>query len=172
MVAIALLRLGGWVDVFRIDSLGMAPTVCVGDYFLVEGLSFFWRDARRGEVIVFDASTVPALGTNGTCYWVQRVVALPGDRCQIKEGSVWINGVVAPELSGHRYGMIGPDLSGSGLDLANEVTVPPHQYVVLGDNTHNSLDSRYWGFLPQKSIKLAYVSHCWRSADRSTRRPH
>ncbi len=105
---------------------------------------------------------------------IKRIVALPGDRCQIKDSKIWINGAPAPELSGHQYSLVTIALSDSaGIDLSKEVVVPPSQYIVLGDNTQNSLDSRYWGFLPRSSIKLVYFCHYWRSADRSTSpRPH
>ena len=154
----------------------MAPTICPGDKLVAEGLSLFWRKPRRGEIVVFDASSVPALKLSGRASgaWLNRVIAVPGDRCQINDGKVSINGAPASELDGHRYVLVSNALSNaSGLDLSKEVTVPPQQYIVLGDNTNNSFDSRYWGFLPASSIKLVYLCHYWRSADRSTAsRPH
>ena len=55
-----------------------------------------------------------------------------------------------------------------GIDITQETQVPPGQCIVFGDNSGNSLDSRYWGFLPINSITAAYWFHIVTNPDRST----
>ncbi len=168
VVAIAIgLRVFGYIMPFQTPSSGMAPAFCKRDRILAESVSLAFRGIRRGEVVVFDAGQVPALRTMSKFpgFWVNRVVALPGDRFQLKNGQVWINGALAPELKDHEY--VRTPLNGEGLDVTREILIPEGQCVVLGDNTHNSLDSRYWGVLPMKSIRYVYAFHYWRSGDRS-----
>ncbi len=175
VLGVLALRLAGLCRPYAIPSGGMAPTICRGDHVMAQGVSLLWRKPLRGEIVVFDAATVPAIkamSPDAGGDWITRVVALPGDRCQIKEGKIWINGSAAPEFNGRQYLSAVSRAPGfPGMDLSKEVTVPPHEYIVLGDNTANSLDSRYWGFLPETSIKLLYLCHYYRSPDRSTVRP-
>lgn len=172
VIAIALgLRVFGYIEPFQVPSNGMAPFLCKGDMVLAESLSLASRGIRRGEAVVFDSGQVPALRSQNQFvgFWINRVVALPGDRFQLKNGHVWINGALALEIKDHEYVPI--PFNGEGLDVTREILIPEGQCVVLGDNTHNSLDSRYWGVLPVKSVKYVYSCHYWKSADRSLTPP-
>ncbi|MDB6116280.1 MAG: leader peptidase [Verrucomicrobiaceae bacterium] len=168
VVAIVIgLRAFGYLKPFQVPSSGMAPFLCKGDMIFAESLSLGSRGIRRGDAVVFDAGQVPALRAMNQFseFWINRVVALPGDRFQLKKGHVWINGALAPELKDHEYVSI--PFNGEGLDVTREILIPAGQCVVLGDNTHNSLDSRYWGVLPVRSIRFVYAFHYWESGDRS-----
>ena len=168
------LRVAGFIEPFQIPSSGMAPTICKGDQFAGQSVSLAFRPPRRGEIVFFDSQKVPPLAAlpGPAGMWVQRVVALPGDRFQVKDGQVWINGVRAADLGERKYVAADSQQAMSGgLDITKETIVPDGQYIVLGDNTANSLDSRFWGLLPKASIKFVYWFSYWRNRDRSTAAP-
>jgi signal peptidase I len=168
---LTVLLAGGVIKQFVLPTYGMAPAVCPGDRVITARPWLLGGSISRGTLVVFDADTVPALAINHQGprgYWIQRVVALPGDHFQIKDGQACINGAVAAELAGQRYRSL--PAGDPSADFARGVTVPAGQYLVLGDNDGHSFDSRYWGFLPAESVKYLYCCHVWHSTDRSTTR--
>ena len=82
--------------------------------------------------------------------FIKRVIATPGDKIYIKDGSVFLNG---GELNENKYlNSQVKTYAGSFLKEGQEVTVPKENYLVMGDNRAYSSDSREWGFVPKKSI--------------------
>lgn len=164
------------VQAFRIPSGSMEDTLLIGDYLLVDktrfGPSGPWRPIlpyphiRRGDIVVFRYPLDPAQ------HFVKRVIGLPGDRLHLWHAHVYIDGRVIPEPyavfkehSGDEYRDNFPrgNPVNDNVDAAwaarlrplvhnGELTVPPGQYFVLGDNRDQSLDSRYWGFVPRENI--------------------
>lgn len=124
-----------------IPSESMEPTLEVGDRLLVEKLSYRFHLPQRNDLVVFKAS--PELeAQNLHDDLIKRVVDLPGDVVQIHDGQTFINGKViaepyVKEKPAYNYG---------------PVTVPQHQYFVLGDNRNHSYDSHLWGFVPEQNI--------------------
>ena len=133
-----------------IPSSSMERTLLVGDHLLMSRIGYdagvpftgwhfrLWREPRRQQVIIFRAP-LP-----GSPDYIKRVIGLPGDTLEIREGKVWINGrpLSEPYLSAPmpRSEHFGP------------VTVPPKSYFVMGDNRENSYDSRFWGFVPREAL--------------------
>ena len=173
---IALFVITFIVQAFRIPSGSMEDTLLVGDYLLVDKTRFgpggHWqailpyRNIRRGDIVVFHYPVDP------TQHFVKRVIGLPGDRIRLWHSHVYINGVVLHEpyvvFKEHfadEFRDNFPAGNRSGEDVAvewarrlrslvqdGELIIPPGQYFVLGDNRDQSLDSRYWGFVPRENI--------------------
>jgi len=143
-----------------IPSGSMENTLLVGDHLIMSrvgydaGIPFthihfpLWRDPKRLQIIIFR----PPYGKPDQPDLIKRVIGLPGDKIDIHDGSVWINGArfqekytTGPSEVPPRYELLAPF---EGVPL----TVPENQYFVMGDNRGNSYDSRYWGCVPRSAI--------------------
>jgi signal peptidase I len=192
-MTIALFIITFVVQAFRIPSGSMEDTLLVGDYLLVDKTRFgpagWWqsilpyRGIHRGEIVVFRHPVDPAE------HFVKRVIGLPGDRVRLWHSRVYINGKALTEpyvvFKEHyhdefrdefpRGNWINENVSvewraqSQSLVRNGELMVPPGCYFVLGDNRDQSLDSRYWGFVPRESIigrpLLIYFSMAGMSED-------
>lgn len=174
-VVVALFVLTFVLQPLLIPSESMERTLLVGDFLLfnkqiyapANSLSRWlmpYRDVARGDIIVFHHPHPPML--------IKRVVGLPGDRLRIADDKVFVNGVALDEpYAAFEPAPPNPDrdtfpatyYSDPEVDpewwLAmqshihdGELTVPPGEYFVLGDNRNHSLDSRFWGFVPRQAI--------------------
>ncbi len=126
----------------------MEPTIQVGDRILVNKLAFGFRipfsmtylssfsTPERGEVVVLrspvDERTL-----------VKRVVGVPGDRVEVRDGRVFVDGRFLEESHDVVYG--------PGRDLGPTI-IPEGKLLVLGDNRPNSLDGRYFGLVDQEDV--------------------
>ncbi len=130
------------VQAFFIPSGSMEPSLRVGDRILVGKFAYRIWEVRRGEVIVFRYPLNPNKD------FVKRVVGLPGERVELKEGLVLINDRPLGEL--YPTALPGGDRACSS-NYGPEV-VPAGKVFVLGDNRCNSEDSRFFGFVPVKNV--------------------
>lgn len=168
------------IQTFKISSGAMQPTLMgkrkgqdesnfTGDYIFVE--KFFKRSHSplRGDVIVFKTDGLP-LCPPKTCY-VKRVIGLPGETVSIDPPYVLINGkkVTEPAIikriaEGHD-GFAGFRLAGHSMGIltkpTDNIVLAHDEYFVLGDNTVNSKDSRYWGAVPRSNIIGRALSIYW-----------
>ena len=150
LLLIFLFIQGTLVQARVIPSGSMEETLLVGDHLImtrfgydvgVPGLDWhmpLWRQPARQQLIIFRSVMEP--GTD----LVKRVIGLPGDTVEIREGVLRINGaplaepyLAAPMSPRERFG---------------PVQVPPESFFVMGDNRGNSYDSRYWGAVPRRNI--------------------
>jgi signal peptidase I len=163
----------GIVQNFKIEGSSMEPTLHTGQYILVNKLVYFHFDLnapmrlfpgqedlpqrviypfyqpRRGDIVVFEYPQDVSKD------YIKRVIGLPGDQVEIRDGQVFVNGqqIEQPYLEGTpTYCVIGYACQ-SGI-----VTIPEGHLFVMGDNRSNSSDSREWGPLPfDRVIGQAWV---------------
>jgi signal peptidase I len=128
------------LQAFYIPSLSMAPTLKVNDRVLVNKLSYDLHDVHRGDLVVFES---PPNEGSQTKDLIKRVIGLPGETVESREGQIYINGQVLEEP------YLGPDVTTGPLE---KVTVPPEHLWVMGDNRPNSRDSRFFGAIPESLV--------------------
>ncbi|BFM41296.1 signal peptidase I [Synechocystis sp. LKSZ1] len=130
-----------------IPSSSMEPTLQINDRLIIEKISYHFHAPQRGDIVVFNP-TVALEERNFKDAFIKRVIGLPGDTVEVSRGTVYINGEPLKE----NYIAQAPTYD------YGPVTVPPNQYLVLGDNRNNSYDSHFWGFVPrEKLIGRAFV---------------
>ena len=143
------------IEARYVPSPSMRPTIIEWDRFLVEKVSYRFREPKRGDIVVFHPTEEAKALANEEQRrrgehpvklddFIKRVIGLPGETVEISEGKVWINGVPLTE----KY--ISPDRR--PIYEFGPVTLGEDEYFVLGDNRNQSWDSHYWGFLPRKNI--------------------
>jgi signal peptidase I len=133
----------------RVYGSSMEPNLHTDQRLVVEKLSYRLHEPRRGDVVVL------RLPERGPELLIKRVVALPGETIEVREGQVMINGAVLPEqyLSQQTRGQYGP------------VQVPAGHIFVMGDNRGASNDSRVFGPVSQtRIVGRAWVSY-WPPGD-------
>ena len=173
---------------FTIPSASDEPNFLQGDYIIVSKWSYGWsrhsfpfspplfsgriffNAPQRGDVVVFKLPGV----LDGRVDYIKRLVGLPGDRIQVKNGVVHINGAPIPRTqlapgmgdvqagyapvqrymetasNGRRY-IIQQDGQDGPADNTGVYVVPPHCYFMMGDNRDNSLDSRFDPAMPAEA---------------------
>ena len=183
------------VEAFKIPSGSMIPTLLIGDHIFVNKFAYgiklpfsdlftdhpyylVHRDApKRGDIIVFNFPRDPSI------YFIKRVVGTPGDRVEIKDKTLFINGKKIPHetvaadrtekvlksLDDPKYGPSNMDLETEHMELVDHsilldksnftnenfgpIDVPTDYLFVMGDNRDFSNDSRFWGFVPYRYVK-------------------
>ena len=124
---------------FKIPSSSMHPTLQVGDHLIANKLVYRFRDPGRGEVVIFK------FPDNTRRDFVKRLVGRPGEKVKIVGGKIYID---EKELTNNRI-TSRYYFNDEGMP---EIKVPMDSYFVLGDNSANSYDSRYWGFVPRNDF--------------------
>ena len=182
------------VEPFKIPSGSMIPTLLVGDYIIVNKFSYGIREPfagklliglgepERGDVIVFRYPDNPSID------YIKRIVGLPGDLIEFREGRLWVNGQVQDRVpegeftyldyqqgrdvvkrryreiaeGGVEYSVI-RNLRPTGGNSVRRWRVPEERYFMMGDNRDNSRDSRLWNnpFVMPEQIKGKAVRVHW-----------
>lgn len=140
--ALSLVIITFVVQAFYIPSGSMEPTLQIGDRILVGKFSYRFGPIGRGDIIVFHYPLGP------TRDFVKRVVGLPGETVELREGLVLIDGKPLSEL----YPTVLPGGDRACTSTYAPKKVPRGQYFVLGDNRCNSEDSRFFGFVPAENV--------------------
>ncbi len=190
------------VEAFKIPSGSMIPTLSIGDHLLVNKFIygpripftdtriFTWKEPKRGDIIVFKYPE------NESKNFIKRVVGLPGDKIEIKNGALFINDQPVkvteegksdggkqgsgssyypkPELLEEQLGTVRHEIQylhdQSGYNYG-PILVPKGSVFVMGDNRDNSQDSRVWGFVRDNKIlgKALIIYWSWDGDDRWVR---
>ena len=148
---------------FSIPSGSMEQTLLIGDYLLVNKLSYGIRNPwdnkvliptgtpQRGDVAVFIFPQDPSKD------YIKRVIGLPGDKIQIVNKKVLINGKPYETPQAHYEDSLIIPAPQSPIESARDnfgpVVVPPDAYFCMGDNRDRSYDSRFWGFVPMNNFR-------------------
>lgn len=143
---------------YIVSGASMDNTFQNGNYLIVDELSFRFEKPKRGEVIVF--KTPPAglelqqLPVTKTVYYIKRIIGLPGETVEINGDEVKIYNKENPDgmVLSEPYVYIDKLIPSQFSNLKLKVTLKDNEYFVMGDNRHNSSDSRLWGVLPAENI--------------------
>ena len=151
------------VHPFTMPMKSMAPTIMPGDQLFVQRLAYLFARPQRGDIVVFRTKGIEGLPAK--TFYIKRIVGLPGERIRIEPPNLIVNDHPVTEpaifttISKASDGYAGFTLAAYATPLGaflskptDEVTLGPDEYCVLGDNTRNSRDSRYWGAVPERSI--------------------
>ena len=133
-----------------VPSGSMEPTIQPGDRLIIDKISFDFTSPKRGDIVVFNP-TKTLQEDNFHDAFIKRVIGLPGDKVEVKNGQVYINGSPIKE----NYIEAKPDYNWG------PVIVPANSYLVLGDNRNDSFDSHYWGFVPRNKIIGRAIFFFW-----------
>jgi signal peptidase I len=137
----------------------MAPAISPGDYMMTEGITYLVRKPRRGDVTVFKTDGIPML--NSGVIYVERIAGEPGDRVRIADGKLYINNVHVPLRNEKGEIVYVTPPGAAAMQLHTDFTVPEGHYFMLGDNSANSFDSRFWGAVPAGNIKGRVAFRYW-----------
>lgn len=163
------------VQAFQIPTGSMEDTLLIGDFLLVNKFAYAKpvlplekfilpdKELEKGDIVVFKYPKELSKD------FVKRLIAEEGDKIEIIDKQVYVNDQpIAEEYKIHKHAQVySRDDNFHYDDYIRDnfgpVTVPPGHCFVMGDNRDNSMDSRYWGFLPRKHIKgrpwLIYFSY-------------
>lgn len=165
-VILALIIRAFVVQAFKIPSGSMEETLKIGDHILVLKFLYKFTEPKRGDIIVFKYPVDPKVD------YIKRVIGVPGDKVEIREKVVYINGERYDEpyvehvdpRTFTRRSLIAAEIFSNEMvrrDNYGPVIVPEDHYFVMGDNRDKSYDSRFWGFVPKKNIKGKAFFRYW-----------
>lgn len=136
---------------FLVKGQSMEPTFHNNDYLIIDQISYRFRTPDRGEVIVF------RYPNNTSQRFIKRIIGLPGETIEIKDGKVFIiTDDVAQALDESNYLSLSLETLGD-----TRITLSEGEYFVLGDNRGVSADSRSWGYLANKYIIGRVFFRAW-----------
>lgn len=153
-LALALITRAAVAEPRYIPSESMLPTLKVHDRLIVEKISNYTQQYKRGDILVFYppvdhentsflSNTLKWLGFSSSPAYIKRVIGLPGETIEVRDGKVWINGQALDETS---Y------IKDPPLYEMPPLKIPPGHFFMMGDNRNNSMDSHVWGPLPIKNV--------------------
>jgi len=164
--ALAIFLRTFFFQIYKIPTTSMVPVLVPGDKIFVSKLTYGpkipftplripgFRKPKRFDIVVF----VPPIVSERNKAYIKRLIGLPGDKVELRDGNIHINGemVVNPKIARNyyynqgKYGIRG-----------KEIIVPEGKYFFLGDNSISSKDGREWGFADAKDIIGKAVLTWW-----------
>ena len=143
---------------YIVSGASMDNTLQNGNYLIINEISYRFEEPKRGDVIVF--KTPPAglelqrLPLTKTVYYIKRIIGLPGETVEINGDKIKIYNKENPDgkVLSEPYVYINSSVPSQFSQIQSKTTLKSGEYFVMGDNRHNSSDSRLWGVLPEKNI--------------------
>lgn len=129
----------------NVVGVSMEPTLYNGQQIFIDRFFYVLSSPKRGDVVVFLPN-----GNENSHYYVKRVVAVPGDRLVIRDGTLFVNGIESEWASGY--------ISDPGI-AENELTLENGEFFCVGDNPGNSEDSRSANIGPVKDTDI--IGKAW-----------
>ncbi len=126
---------------FFVSGASMEPNFESGEYLLIDEISYRFREPQRGEVIVFKYPNDPST------LFIKRIIGLPGETVEIRDGKVIIYNLQLPEGKILEEPYIKEETQGN-----IKISLKKNEYFVLGDNRSHSSDSRSWGPVSRENI--------------------
>jgi signal peptidase I len=141
-----------------IPSGSMLPTLQINDRLVVDKISYRFANLNRGDIVVFD----PPAKLHLKDRLIKRLIGLPGDRIEVENGKVYVNGkVLAEKYVAESPGYTWTKTKSSDPAFTSNQIIPQDHYLFLGDNRNNSLDSHYWGFITKDKIVGKAIVRFW-----------
>jgi signal peptidase I len=161
-IGLVFLLINGTIGQARVIPSGsMERTLLVGDHLIMSRVGYdagvpftnwhvsLWRNPKRQQIVIFRPPYAP-----DSTDLVKRVIGLPGDTIDLRNGGVWVNGKKLEES--YAVGKTEPAPPGYDANAVSALTfpyqVPQNCYFAMGDNRGNSYDSRFWGCIPREDI--------------------
>ena len=140
------------VEPYMVEGSSMYPTLKNHERLIVDKLSYFVTNPKRGEIVVF------RFPKDESRDFIKRVIAVGGDTIEMKNGQVFVNGQALKEDYIYKN-----DPKGKNISSYRKTIVPEGTIFVLGDNRNNSEDSRFAdvGFVPHKLVKGRALVCSW-----------
>ena len=165
------------VQAFKIPSGSMKPTLQIGDHILVNKFIYgvkvpFVRstlipisEPKRGDIIVF------IYPQDRTKDFIKRVIAIGGDKVEIRNKEIYVNDVLSEDTHGVYVDPVVMPGAMQPRDNMGPVEVPKGSVFVMGDNRDQSYDSRFWGFVDLKDVmgEAFMIYWSWNGDERSVR---
>lgn len=154
-----------WIPAGSMEpTLHGTPFPWKADWVLIDKLIYRSKLPKRGDIILFEP-TENLLREQFTTPFIKRIIALPGEKVELKNGKVYINNKPlqeekyksAEELTSVEVCIPIPEQP----YLAKSQIIPPDSYLVMGDKRGSSYDSRCWGVVPRKNIIGKIVRKVW-----------
>lgn len=154
----ALLAMTGMMKIYSVPTNAMATFLSKGDHIIAERFSLLGEMPERGAVVTFTTEGIksPYMSHSPPVIYIKRLIGLPGDRLEFKGDILHVNDKPVSEYFDANGITYQPLMS---LAPGKSVTVPKDHLFVMGDNSGNSSDSRYWGPLPVENLRQKYWFH-------------
>jgi signal peptidase I len=134
------------VETYRVEGPSMEATLYTNERVLVNKFLYRWvRSPAQGDIVVFQSPRLPPRD------FIKRVVGVAGDRVELRDGKVYVNGRLVP---------LAPSAEPNHQEMT-EIIVPADTVWVMGDNRNNSDDSRSFGAVPLESIRGTAFLRMW-----------
>lgn len=147
-IVLSLIVRAAIVEAYYVPTGSMLPTIVENDRLMSNKFIYWFTDPKPGDIVVFKP---PVQVHTEAPRFLKRVIAVGGDRVEVKYGVVYRN----------RKPLIEPYIKDMPDYTMSSFIVPDGYVFVLGDNRRNSYDSHMWGFLPEKNITAKVMFRFW-----------